>query len=136
MTESPPPVMLTWCGPTAAVAGAFTEIAKLPAPSAVGVASVTAGLSHVTVIAAPGGNRVPATVNDPPGSTTMTVAPSAGRSKSMTITEPSTGANGNPERGSMSTMIDVPGAGSSTTTVPGAKRGHRRPLYDGVSDTA
>src|SRR3954470_2665111 len=103
--------MLTACWPTAAVGGAFTVMAKLPAPSAVGVASVAAGLSHVTVMAAPGGQRVPATGNGPPGSTTITVAPSAGRSKSMTITEPSTRANGRPVRGSTRTITVVPGAG-------------------------
>src|SRR4051794_33913284 len=128
ITDRPPPLMLTACWPTAAVAGALTVMAKLPPPSALGVASVTAGLSHVTVIAEPGGKRVPATAKGPPGSTTITVAPAAGRSKSMTITDPNTRANGSPVRGSTSTMTVVPGAGSSTTVVPGEKPDHFGPL--------
>src|SRR5438552_15066082 len=111
----------------AVAAGAFTVTATLPAPSAVGVASVAAGLSQTTVSAAPGGKRLPVTVNGPPGSTTMTATPGPGRSRSMTMTEPSTRANGNPVRGSMSTMIPVPGAGSTTTIVAGEKDGQRGP---------
>ena len=106
----------------------MTSTEKLPPPSAVGVASVTAGLSNVIVRPVPGGHRLPETLNGPPGSTTMIVTPSAGRSMSMITIEPGMRAKIVPLPKSMRMIGAGGGEGLMTTIVVGENPGQDGPV--------